>query len=179
MRLDELYQLGRRLQELAQGAMSDRDAGVSPAEVVVLRDLLAHGPATISKIAARTGFVHSRVSTVVAALRDRGWVVTSVDEADRRRTIAAVTERVRRGVVHSRARGAEPVLSELLHDLPTERRAELIGAIEELHRALGEASGKKRLTGARRPPAANVDPPSAARYRMPTVKPEADPTVPH
>ncbi len=140
MRLDELYQLGRRLQELAQSAMSDRDVGVSPAEVVMLRDLLAHGPTTISQIASRTGFVHSRVSTAVASLRDRGWVVTSVDETDRRRTIAAVTERVRRGTAQARARRAEPILSELLDDLPTARRAELIDAIKELHRALAEAA---------------------------------------
>jgi DNA-binding MarR family transcriptional regulator len=140
MRLDELYQLGRRLQELSQSAMSDRDLGLSPAEVVVLRDLLAHGAATISQIAARTGFVHSRVSTAVAALRDRGWVVTSVDETDRRRTIAAVTERVRRGAAQARARRAEPILSELLQDLPTDRRAELIDSIKELHRALAEAT---------------------------------------
>src|SRR5579859_4717307 len=118
MRLDELYQLGRRLQEVAQSAMSDRDVGVSPAEVVVLRDLLAYGPDTISQIASRTGFVHSRVSTAVASLRDRGWVVTSADETDRRRTIATVTERVRYGAAATRARRAEPVLSDLLRDVP-------------------------------------------------------------
>jgi DNA-binding MarR family transcriptional regulator len=144
MRLDELYQLGRRLQEVAQSAMSERDVGVSPAEVVALRDLLAHGPASISQIASRTGFVHSRVSTAVASLRDRGWVVTSVDEADRRRTIAAVTERVRRGTAHARARTAEPVLSQLLHDLPTRRRVELIDAIKDLHRALADSGQDHR-----------------------------------
>ena len=90
----------------------------------------------ISQIASRTGFAHSRVSTAVASLRDRGWVVTSLDESDRRRTIAAVTERVQRGVAQRRARRAESILSELLRDLPAGRRAELIDAIEELHRAL-------------------------------------------
>lgn len=139
MRLDELYQLGRRLQELAQTAMSrDGDLGVSPAEVVVIRDLLAHAPSTISEIASRTGFVHSRVSTAVASLRDRGWVMTSIDQTDRRRTIAAVTERVRGGVTEARARETGPVLSELLSDLTAARRAELIAALEEVHRALAE-----------------------------------------
>jgi DNA-binding MarR family transcriptional regulator len=139
MRLDELYQLGRRLQEHAQSAMSqDSATGVSPAEVVVIRDLLTHSPSTITEIASRSGFVHSRVSTAVASLRDRGWVVTSVDETDRRRTIAAVTERVRQGATATRARRAEPVLSDLLRDVPAERRAELIAALDELHRALAE-----------------------------------------
>jgi len=139
MRLDELYQLGRGLQEAAQSAMSrDTDPGISPAEVVVVRDLLAHASSTISEIASRTGFVHSRVSTAVASLRDRGWAVTSIDETDRRRTIAAVTERVRQGATETRARRAEPILTELLRDLAAERRTELIAALEELHRALAE-----------------------------------------
>jgi MarR family 2-MHQ and catechol resistance regulon transcriptional repressor len=139
MRLDELYQLGRRLQEHAQGAMSrDSAPGVSPAEVVVIRDLLSRSPSTISEIASRTGFAHSRVSTAVASLRDRGWVVTSVDETDRRRTIASVTERVRQGAAATKARRAQPVLSALLRDVPAERRAELIAALDEVHRALNE-----------------------------------------
>jgi DNA-binding MarR family transcriptional regulator len=139
MRLDELYRLGRSLQELAQSAMSrDTDPRVAPAEVVVIRDLLAHAPSTISEIAARTGFVHSRVSTAVAALRDRGWAVTSIDETDRRRTIAAVTERVRQGATETRAQRAEPILTDYLQDLTAERRTELIAALEELHRALSE-----------------------------------------
>jgi DNA-binding MarR family transcriptional regulator len=92
----------------------------------------------------RSGFVHSRVSTAVASLRDRGWVVTSVDDADRRRTIVAVTERVRRGTAQARARTAEPVLSQLLHDLPIRRRAELIDAIKDLHRALAPSAQDHR-----------------------------------
>lgn len=107
MRLDELYQLGRSLQELAQTAMSrDGTPSVSPAEVVVMRDLIGHSASTISDISSRTGFVHSRVSTAVASLRDRGWVMTSADESDRRRTIVTATERVRRGAGEARARGA-------------------------------------------------------------------------
>jgi DNA-binding MarR family transcriptional regulator len=137
MRLDELYQLGRHLQDLAQTAMSrDGDLSVSPAEVVVIRDLLADAPTTISEIASRTGFVHSRVSTATASLRDRGWVVTSIDETDRRRTIATLAEHVRRGASEARGQRAEPVLTQLLGDLTAERRAELVAALEEVHRAL-------------------------------------------
>jgi hypothetical protein len=51
---------------------------------------------------------------------------------------------VRRGTAQARARTAEPVLSQLLHDLPTRRRAELIDAIKDLHRALAASARDHR-----------------------------------
>src|SRR5580704_10609162 len=87
MRLGELYRLGRRLQDLADRAMGGgRSFDFSVSEVIVISDLLDHADSTIGDLSSRTGFAQSRVSTVVAALRDRGWIETAVDEADRRCT---------------------------------------------------------------------------------------------
>jgi DNA-binding MarR family transcriptional regulator len=114
------------------------DLGLSPAELVVIRDLLAHPSSTITEIASRTGFVHSRISTAVSSLRERGWVATCTDAADRRRTVATVTDLVRHGLGEVRARGARPVLAEVLRDFTPERRAELIASLEAIARALAE-----------------------------------------
>jgi MarR family 2-MHQ and catechol resistance regulon transcriptional repressor len=138
MRLSELYRLGRRLQDMAEKAIGTGPTfDFSPAETIVVGDLLDHGVSTISDVSSRTGFAQSRVSTVVAALRDRGWIETSVSEADRRRTHVAVTEDVRRRSKEARTRSATPVLAAALADLSAERRDELIAALEELERALG------------------------------------------
>jgi DNA-binding MarR family transcriptional regulator len=137
MRLGDLYQLGHRLQSLAETAMSGgRVFDLSPAEVIVIGDLIEHDGSTISEIAGRTGFVHSRVSTAVASLRERGWAETSVDQADRRRTRVAVTDQIRKGGIHSRDQDAGPLLGELFSDLAPGRRDELIAATGELHRIL-------------------------------------------
>jgi MarR family 2-MHQ and catechol resistance regulon transcriptional repressor len=138
MRLSELYRLGRHLQDVAEKAIgTGRTFDFSAAEAIVVGDLLDHGVSTISDVSSRTGFAQSRVSTVVAALRDRGWIETSVSEADRRRTQVAVGEEVRRRAKQARTRSATPVLVAALAGLSAESRDEVIAALEELQRALG------------------------------------------
>jgi DNA-binding MarR family transcriptional regulator len=137
MRLDELHRLGRVLQDIALAEMSSGNrAGMSPAELVVVRDLFQQSPSTISEISSRTGFAHSRVSTAVASLRDRGWVATSTDPADRRRTLVTLAQTVREGAATVRARDADRALAEALAVHPPARRAELVRALEEIGQAL-------------------------------------------
>jgi DNA-binding MarR family transcriptional regulator len=159
MRLGDLYQLGHRLQSIAETAMSGgRAFDLSPAEVIVIGDLIEHDGSTISEIARRTGFVHSRVSTAVGSLRERGWAETSADQADRRRTRVAVTDQIRKGGIHSRDQDAAPLLGELFGDLAPGRRDELTAAIGELHRILvtrqaGEGPRPASADGRITPPA--------------------------
>jgi MarR family transcriptional regulator, 2-MHQ and catechol-resistance regulon repressor len=152
MRLGELYQLGRRLQDVAEKAMGAGPAlDLSPAERIVVIDLLDHGTSTISSVSTRTGFAQSRVSTVVTALRDRGWIETSVSEADRRCTQVAVAEDGRRRATEARTKSATPVLTAALADLGADRRGDVIAALEELRRALGApAVGPGRRSQTRR-----------------------------
>jgi DNA-binding MarR family transcriptional regulator len=95
MYFNDLYVLGRGLTDVAFRATRAAEQGLTPSEFAVLHDVFDHGPTPISAITARTGLAQSRVSTTVRLLGDRGWVLTSSDPADRRKTIVEVTERVR------------------------------------------------------------------------------------
>jgi DNA-binding MarR family transcriptional regulator len=95
MYFNDLYVLGRALTDVAFRATRAAEQGLTPSEFAVLHDVFDHGPTPINAITARTGLAQSRVSTTVRLLADRGWVLISSDPADRRKTIAEVTERVR------------------------------------------------------------------------------------
>jgi MarR family 2-MHQ and catechol resistance regulon transcriptional repressor len=136
MRVGELYRLGRRLAEIAATAMGEPSASdLSAAERIIVQDLVENGLSTISDLASRTGFAQSRVSTVVAALRERGLVRTAVSEVDRRRTEVEPLEATRRLAAEAR-KSAGPALSVALAQLDPERRREVIAALDDLHRAL-------------------------------------------
>jgi len=136
MQVGALYLLGRRLAEIAASAMgAPSTSDLSAAERIIVQDLVQNGLSTISDLASRTGFAQSRVSTVVAALRERGLVRTAVSQVDRRRTEVEPLEATRRLAAESR-RSAGPALSAALAQLDPERRREVIAALDDLHRAL-------------------------------------------
>ncbi len=90
---NELYRLGRRLMAIARQAMADPDDPAVPAgETAVIDDVLDRPDSAVQDITARTGFAQSYVSATVARLRDKGWVETSVDPADRRRTLVRLPD---------------------------------------------------------------------------------------
>jgi DNA-binding MarR family transcriptional regulator len=137
MNLGDLYQLGRRLKDEAERAMTGgHDLGLSPAETIVIADLLEHPDSTISDIVSRTAFAQSRVSLAVADLRRRGWVETATDAADRRFTRVLLARWIGHKAAEVKGRSAEPLLAELLSGLEPERREEIVGALETLHSAL-------------------------------------------
>ena len=59
---------------------------------LVLKDVFGHPGAAITEIAERTVLPQSYVSESVARLREQGVVATRFDPADRRRTLATLTE---------------------------------------------------------------------------------------
>lgn len=135
--MSELYRLGRRLAELALEQMGASEIGLTPSEFLVLEDLFRNGQSSISDTVQRTGLAQSRVSTSVARFVDRGWVSTAPDPADGRKTLAQVTDTVRRQGNRRRARGVEDALSAALPTTITAReRASLLTALQRLHELL-------------------------------------------
>jgi|HubBroStandDraft_1064217.scaffolds.fasta_scaffold137319_2 MarR family len=88
----DLIMLGRRLVKIGEEAMrGSKNPGMPTGASVVLRDVFANPDSSITDITARTGLPQSYVSECIAKLRDGGIVDTTVDPADRRRTLARVS----------------------------------------------------------------------------------------
>src|SRR5215475_1357580 len=137
MQMSELYQLGRRLSDLDLEQMGASELGLTPSEFLVLQDLFMNGQSSISDSVHRTGLAQSRVSTSVARFVDRGWVTTSPDPADGRKTLAQVTDTVRQQGNRRRAGGGDDALAAALPSTVTAReRAGLLRALNRLHELL-------------------------------------------
>lgn len=130
----DLIWLGQRLAELGQADIRELAPGVPTAELIVMYDLLDHGPSTITELAERTGYAQSRVSSAVVGLCERHWVQTRSDPADGRRTIVHIPKDVQSQARQVQARNAnEEILGPLLAELPARRREGIIRALTELH----------------------------------------------
>jgi MarR family 2-MHQ and catechol resistance regulon transcriptional repressor len=130
----DLIWLGQRLADAGQADIRELAPGVPTAELIVMYDLLDHGPSTITELAERTGYAQSRVSSAVSGLCQRQWVKTRSDPADGRRTIVHVPEEVQSQARQVQARNAnEEVLAPLLAELPARRREAIIRALTDLH----------------------------------------------
>lgn len=137
MQMSQLYQLGRRLSEMALREMGADELGLTPSEFLVLQDLFMNGQSSISETVHRTGLAQSRVSTSVARFVERGWVTTAPDPDDGRKTLAQVTDTVRRQGNRRRARVADDALATALPSTVTSReRASLLRALNRLHELL-------------------------------------------
>jgi DNA-binding MarR family transcriptional regulator len=109
---------------------------MSPTESVVLNDVLTHRQSSISEIVARTDIAQSRVSVCIQSLVKRGWVLTTTDPADRRKTLARATGHIQKEGKKRRALDATDALAPLLtHCSPKERKT-ITRALDRLY-ALG------------------------------------------
>jgi MarR family 2-MHQ and catechol resistance regulon transcriptional repressor len=134
--LSDLYQLGRRLTELAYQGMGGSELDLTPSEFLVLRDLFMNGKSSITDTVNRTGVAQSKVSTSVAKFRDRGWVTTTPDPNDGRKTLATVTDEIKLQGDRRRARSATDALNLVLAAADPDERDELAAALERLHQLL-------------------------------------------
>ena len=134
--MSDLYQLGRRLTELAYQGMGGSELDLTPSEFLVLRDLFMNGQSSITDTVTRTGVAQSKVSMSVAKLRDRGWVNTSPDPLDGRKTLVGVTKAVKLEGDRRRARNAQDALTLVLADAEPTERKQLASALERLHELL-------------------------------------------
>ena len=135
---------GRTLIDAAQRAQGATETGMSASEFVVLRDLFVNGQSSISEIIARTDIAQSRVSVCIKQLVARGWVLTTTDPADGRKTLASVTERVEDEGAR-RAMNAQDALAPLLAQCPIKERRAITDALERLYELAVDA-GDETLT---------------------------------
>ncbi|MEU2082179.1 MarR family transcriptional regulator [Streptomyces albus] len=134
--MSDLYQLGRRLAEIALDGMGADAPDLAPGEFLVLQDLFLHGRSSVGDIAKRTGLAQSRVSTSVRSLVGRNWVITAADPADKRKTLVDVTGPIRAAGQQRRAGRADKTLTDALTEADDSERAALITALERLHQLL-------------------------------------------
>src|SRR5215469_7719635 len=134
--MSDLYQLGRRLTDIANQGMGAPELDISPSEFMVLRDLVMNGRSSITDTVGRTGLAQSRVSTSVKTLAERGWVITLSDPTDGRRTLAEVTPEVAAEALRRRGRDATDALDIVLADCPPTERDQLARALRKLHQLL-------------------------------------------
>ncbi|HEU0165603.1 MAG TPA: MarR family transcriptional regulator [Thermomicrobiales bacterium] len=112
MNLAELHYVGKMLMECATNGMQALGKeSLTATELVVAETLYVLGPVSIGDIARRTGFVQSRISTVVADLHERGIVRVYTDGRDRRRTIVEISEASLAEVARVSAGDAFPALT--------------------------------------------------------------------
>jgi MarR family transcriptional regulator, 2-MHQ and catechol-resistance regulon repressor len=133
----DLTWVGQRLADAGRADIRDRAPGLPTAELIVMYDLLDHGPSTITELTERTGYAQSHVSTSVAGLRGRGWAGIRPDPTDRRRTLVYIPTEVQRQAREVQARSAKAeILEPLLAGLPKRRREAIVRALDDLHNVL-------------------------------------------
>jgi DNA-binding MarR family transcriptional regulator len=132
----DLIWLGQRLTAAGRAELQDSAPGLPIADLIVMGDLMIHSPSSIKEIAARTGYVQSRVSTSVASIVERGWAVIDQDPADGRRTLVVVpAETLKRAKSYQR-QAQTRALDHLLEHVPVRRRRAVEAALTELVTAL-------------------------------------------
>lgn len=153
MNLAELHYVGKMLMECAANGMQalGKDS-LSATELVVAETLLVLGPVSIGDIARRTGFVQSRISTVVADLHERGIVRVYTDGRDRRRTIVEITEASLAEVARIGAGDALPALSAWFPHATSGQMDELIDALSRVVAAFDPAVEMSARIVAKRQP---------------------------
>ncbi|MGW2651757.1 MarR family winged helix-turn-helix transcriptional regulator [Streptomyces sp. NPDC001393] len=145
--MSDLYQLGRRLAEIALTDMGADELDLAPGEFLVLQDLTLNGRSSVSDVTKRTGLAQSRVSTGVRALTARGWTRTEADPHDGRRTLVDLTPEVRAAAAERRAARADDYLRTTLiaagadaDELPS-----LTAGLTRLHQLLVRGQSPRRF----------------------------------
>jgi MarR family 2-MHQ and catechol resistance regulon transcriptional repressor len=145
MEMSDLYQLGRRLAEIALEDMGANELGLAPGEFLVLQDLYLNERSPIKDIARRTGLAQSRVSTSVRSFTERGWVTTSADPDDGRKTLVDLTADIRAAGSQRRAARADRALTAALAAADDDERAALTSALARLHQLLVAGHAPRRF----------------------------------
>lgn len=130
--MDAVRHIVQSLRESARAA--ERHAGVSGAQLFVLHVLADSEPMTMNDLAARTHTHQSSVSTVVAALVERGLVkrVPSVDRRQRRLSLSAAG----RKLIARAPDAAQARLVLAIRRFQPARRRALATALTDLARAV-------------------------------------------
>jgi DNA-binding MarR family transcriptional regulator len=132
--VEAIRKLVRLLRDSAQ--MAQGRAGITGAQLFVLRVLATRDGLSINELAALTMTHQSSVSVVVSRLVQRGLVARTHAIDDRRRLVITLTARGR--LVHRRAPAvAQERLVAAVRELPLGRRQGLAAGLRALTDALG------------------------------------------
>src|SRR5205807_1160312 len=110
---------------------AEASAGLSAAQLFVLRSLVDAPAHSIAEVAKRTFTDQSSVSTVVARLVDRRLIVRKPSAADRRRTELRLTAAGEQ-VVRSAPQTPQLAIARAIDAMPAKHRAELVRSLERL-----------------------------------------------
>ncbi len=88
-------------------------------------------PVAVSELAEELDVGSATLSQLLAALEGYGWITRSLDPADRRRHLVALTESGHAAVDGQRQRHRE-LLRAVLSQLTAEERAHLLGIVEKI-----------------------------------------------
>lgn len=148
--MSDLYQLGRRLAELALTDMGADELGLSTGEFLVLQDLFLNGRSAVGEIAKRTGLAQSRVSTGVRGFIERGWALSESDPADGRKTLVDLTPEIRTAGQTRRAARADRTLTKALTEAGVDEQEvdALTAALARLHHVLVAGQAPRRFPDA-------------------------------
>jgi MarR family 2-MHQ and catechol resistance regulon transcriptional repressor len=146
MNLAELHYVGKLLMECASSGMQMLGGKhLSATELIVAESLVVLGPATIGDISRRTGFVQSRISTVVADMHGRGIVHVRADDRDRRRTIVEISASSMDDVARVSMEDAAPTVATWFPEATTEQLDHLLAALGSALASLGELPEGRQL----------------------------------
>lgn len=130
--------LRRLVRELSASARATQRAGISGAQLYVMREIAAHPRLSIGELAARTHARQSTVSEVVARLVGADLVARQSSETDARQAALTLTARGRRAIAGA-GRTAQERLADALGTLRAADREALAGALEAWLAAAGLA----------------------------------------
>jgi DNA-binding MarR family transcriptional regulator len=129
-----LFLLGRRLMQIAEGALPEGKTATSGRLVFV--DVAYHPNSSISEITERTGFPQSLVSTAVARLREIGVLESGPDPLDRRRTLVRTTPALKASRGRLGSVSIDDILAKELADEDQGELNDVIAALDLLSRLL-------------------------------------------
>jgi DNA-binding MarR family transcriptional regulator len=129
-----LFLLGRKLMQIAEGALPGGETATSRRLVFV--DVAYHPNSSITEITKRTGFPQSLVSTAVAGLREIGLLESGPDPLDRRRTLVRTTPALKAVQGRLTAVSINDLLAKELSADDQEELTNVIAALDLLSRLL-------------------------------------------
>ncbi|WP_253720833.1 MarR family winged helix-turn-helix transcriptional regulator [Bdellovibrio bacteriovorus] len=121
-------------------SQSEKDLGLSAAQIFVLKKLQAEPGLSINDLASRTTTHQSSVSVVVKKLEEQGFVSRTTSKEDSRRVVVSLTpageEKLRQV-----PRTVQEEMIECLHKMGPEKTKQLAGLMKEFVQAAGFVEG--------------------------------------
>jgi DNA-binding MarR family transcriptional regulator len=133
---EELHTIGSKLKRRLREQASAGD--LTPSQTAVLRQLLHHGPATVTALARLEGVRPQSMGATVDGLEKLGLVKGTPDPRDGRQTILSMTPACRELIRSNRAARQDWLLRAIQSQLNAEEQAQLAFALPLISRLLDD-----------------------------------------